>query len=249
MPQNDHVVKKRDERASDPEGTTWLKWNDFPLGNQTGSLKGKEARHLGITFTTTIFRVFLPLYTYSYNDTLRVAWIAVRKKEGEFFPSRNEWGELQYPAPREEKPTLILWPKSWTSISIWLDRQESRDVRIQKDSVWRWLHPGTPVSVTSDAVSLPLRALCVLWLLLLTFYFILQLTHSAALFQAYSEVIQTIPIYVQTALYCDVWSCGFLELSPVSWLLIGCNDSQPWLNVSITWEVIKTNNHNTPPIN
>ena len=158
------MVKRDDERASDPGGTTWLKWNDFPLGSQIGSLEGKEARHLGVTFTTTIFRVILPLYIYAYNDTLRAVWIAVRKKEGEFwffFFFRNEWGELQYQAPWEEKPTLILWLKSWTSISIWLDRQESRDVGLQKDSVWRWLHPGTPVSVPSDAASLPLRALCV----------------------------------------------------------------------------------------
>ena len=46
----------------------------------------------------------------------------------------------------------------------------------------------------------------------LSFYFILQLINTAVLFQVHSKVIQTIPIYAQTALCRDGWSWGFLEL-------------------------------------
>ena len=92
----------------------------------------------------------------------------------------------------------------------------------------------------------PESPLCVC-VCVLTFYFILQLINNAVLFQVHSKVLQTVPLCVQTALCCEAWS-GFLELSPVPWLLIGCNDSQPWLNIRITCEVVNKQTTTTKPL-
>ena len=92
-----------------------------------------------------------------------------------------------------------------------------------------------------------LRALCVC-VCVLTFYFLLQLINNAVLFQVHSKVLQTVPLCVQTALCCEAWSGGFLELSPVPVLLIGCNDSQPWLNIRITCEVVNKQTTTTKPL-
>ena len=124
----------------------------------------------------------------------------------------------------------------------------------KKAEMWEYRRTQSGDGCTLECQSqLPLRLypcpespLCVC-VCVLTFYFLLQLINNAVLFQVHSKVLQTVPLCVQTALCCEAWSGGFLELSPVPVLLIGCNDSQPWLNIRITCEVVKNKQQEQNP--